>query len=721
MTGLEAVKRYIERGWAPIPIPHKSKRPVIPAWQKLRLTLHDLSNAEYFNGHEQNIGAILGEASNGLTDADLDCSEARALAPYFLPKTACIFGRESAPCSHWLYIVTPAMKTQQWQEPYDNTVHTDQDKLMLVELRGTGAQTIFPPSVHPTGEPIYFHEDGEPAVIDGPVLTRAVSRLAAACLLVRYWPAKGVRHTWALALAGGLLRGGWAEDETTHFMHAVLIVAESDNPDLHLAVVPDTAKKLAEGEAEITGWPTLSELLGARVVKKVLEWCECESVVGEVAEDVVRELNATHAVVMVGGRCVVLNEEDTSITFSRPNDFKLRYANRSVHVGKHRVDLGTHWLRSPHRRQYKQVVFAPEGAAPDCYNLWRGFAVVPKEGDCSLYLEHLEDNICSGNKGHFAYFIAWMADAIQRPADRPGVAIALLGLEGVGKGMAIQPFGRLFGRHFVHLTQGRHLLGNFNAHLKDAVLVYADEAFWAGEKSVEGVLKGLITEERHMVEFKGIDPLQVNNYTHLIISSNHDWVVPAGNSARRFAVFNVSDKRRQDHSYFARLDAQMQAGGDEALLHYLLHYDYRAVNLRCVPRTAALMEQKDLSMTPVQRFWKNCLMYGTNTGMENPMWELSVECRLLHRLYRDEAETLGMRNRSNETELGMQLKKLVPGLKKARRWYRDTWTTGSEKRRRYEWDFPDLHTCRKAFDEVMNCEHDWSVDQEEDDDPTSPT
>ena len=83
-------------------------------------------------------------------------------------------------------------------------------------------------------------------------------------------------------------------------------------------------------------------------------------------EDVVNELNAHHAVVMVGGRCVVLTEvedvgrKEKTITLSRASDFTLFYKNRSVQVGKSRMDsvrIGS----APARRQYTTVVFAPDG------------------------------------------------------------------------------------------------------------------------------------------------------------------------------------------------------------------------------------------------------------------------------------------------------------------------------------------------------------------------
>lgn len=87
----------------------------------------------------------------------------------------------------------------------------DVDKEMLVELRSTGAQTVFPGSVHECGEPVEWDEDGEQARGEGATLRRAVAELAATCLLARHWPATGRRHEAALAAAGLLVRGGLDE------------------------------------------------------------------------------------------------------------------------------------------------------------------------------------------------------------------------------------------------------------------------------------------------------------------------------------------------------------------------------------------------------------------------------------------------------------------------------------------------------------------------------
>src|SRR5687767_10114719 len=100
---LERAYEYLKRGWTPLPIPFRSKSPNFKDWQKFRVTEAELPN--HFNGKEQNIGVILGKPSGDLVDVDIDCVEARELAPQFLPATGAVFGRETNPRSHWLFVV----------------------------------------------------------------------------------------------------------------------------------------------------------------------------------------------------------------------------------------------------------------------------------------------------------------------------------------------------------------------------------------------------------------------------------------------------------------------------------------------------------------------------------------------------------------------------------------------------------------------------------------
>ena len=257
-------------------------------------------------------------------------------------------------------------------------------------------------------------------------------------------------------------------------------------------------------------------------------------------------MNAKYAVVKIGGKTRVVSfEKDATFpgctvpVFSTISDFcafhaKRKKAVRAKNGREKKIGIGRWWIDHEQRRQYDGIVYAPNSVAGDGkLNLWNGFGCKPREGDCGLFLDHLRNNICTGNEQYSEYFLNWMAYAVQHPHRQGEVAVVLRGKEGTGKGVVAKQFGRLLGSHFRHIVHAKHLTGHFNAHLQHCSVLFADEAFFAGDRSHEFILKALITEETLLIEPKGIDPFPVCNCVHLIMSSNNDWVVPAGADARR--------------------------------------------------------------------------------------------------------------------------------------------------------------------------------------------
>lgn len=266
---LRAALAYRARGWWPIPIPLRTKAPNYDGWPDLRLDGEELSTAF---ARPCGISVILGEPSGWLTDIDLDAPEVVVLADSFLPHTEAVFGRASKLRSHRLYIVEGSRTTKF----HDPRRMSPEDKGMLVEIRSTGAQTVFPPSTHPSGETINWVETGEPAEVAAPDLLGAVSRLAAAALLVRHYPTPGTRHDFILALAGTLLRGGWSEEQARSLVEIVARAAGDEEARGRLGDVRTTARRLANDDMA-TGWPTLVKLLGEKEAQLVREWLGLQS------------------------------------------------------------------------------------------------------------------------------------------------------------------------------------------------------------------------------------------------------------------------------------------------------------------------------------------------------------------------------------------------------------------------------------------------------------
>ena len=258
---LAAVREYRRRGWIPTPLDGKNPSVAGIGWQ-----MRDHTDAEFAPG--LNVGVIF---ADGLADIDLDAPEARAAAPYLLPRTQAVFGRASGPNAHWIYHTEKVLTTQPFSDPIIGIAPTA--KRMLVELRSGNRthQTMFPPSVHPEGgERLTWVKDEGPSEVGSHELMAAVRRVAAAALIARYWP-KGQRHSAALALAGALANLGWSEDAVVRFIKAVCAGAGDEESDDRVRGGKDTFGKLAQS-GSATGWPTLRTLLEAAIVARVRQW-----------------------------------------------------------------------------------------------------------------------------------------------------------------------------------------------------------------------------------------------------------------------------------------------------------------------------------------------------------------------------------------------------------------------------------------------------------------
>jgi hypothetical protein len=289
-------------------------------------------------------------------------------------------------------------------------------------------------------------------------------------------------------------------------------------------------------------------------------------------------------------------------------DFHNFYKNQYVRVGNKKgvvedKPVGQWWTSHRQRRQYKGLVFRPDLDANEVVdgrlNLWRGWGVQPAIGNWSLMRQHIREVLANGNDEHDRYIMNWIAWAVQHPDEPAEAALVLLGGKGSGKGTLGNSLCRLFGQHASHISSASHLTGRFNQHLRDCCLLFADEAYWPGDKAAEGNLKRMITEPTLAIEPKFKDLITVPNMLHVLMASNEKWVVPASEHERRYAVFKGSDHRLQDRSWFGPLYEQLQNGGYAAMLYDLLRHPLGDWHPRDVPMTDALREQQTRSMDPL--------------------------------------------------------------------------------------------------------------------------
>ncbi|MBI3446175.1 MAG: hypothetical protein HY055_12650 [Magnetospirillum sp.] len=452
----------------------------------------------------------------------------------------------------------------------------------------------------------------------------------------------------------------------------------------------------------------------------------------------VEEINQEFSLVLVGGRALILREcldyaGKEAIDFMAISAFRAWLDDERVWDGESEriVGMGDIWLKHPQRLKYGGVAFAPEGVPAGWFNLWRGFTVEaaapyddPRDHAKhfpTLY-EHVLVNIARGSVDLARWVWGWFAQMIQQPTIKPGTSLVMRGLQGCGKSKLGESVGALLGPHWVKISQPKHLTGSFNGHMAACLLLHADEGFWAGDKSAEGVLKDLVTSDIHLIERKGVDAVQIRNLIRLYVSSNSDWVVPAGPEERRFAVLDVGNRNLQDKAFFAQIDAELADGGRSHLLAYLQRFDLTKVDLRSIPATEALFEQKVASMNELQGWWMDRLRDGKLLPQHGD-WKGEVATDPFYRNYVSYAEQISKARRLSKEQFGLGLRKLMPatGFRSDQRVWVDEYgpegervknTDGSWARKRVRgYHVPPLGECRRRFCEMFRWNVPWGDEE----------
>lgn len=355
-------------------------------------------------------------------------------------------------------------------------------------------------------------------------------------------------------------------------------------------------------------------------------------------ESAIKLFNENHAFMLSGGSHHILWE--TTDPSGRPivqhlneGSFHKKYAWLNVPIKSGKSEKSAKatdvWLNHADCRRYDGYAFRPgKECHPRFYNLWRGFSVRPvddindaprphKEALNNI-LDHIRTNVANNDDELFKWIINYFAHMVQFPWEKPRTALVLKGGKGTGKTSIPDWFGSLFRSHYLLAADSRYLTSNFNAHLTNLLLFALDEAMWAGDKSHEGILKNLITNDENVVEMKYKEAFTVPNLMRIVIIGNEDWLVPATYDERRFAVFNVSDRRQGDARFFGSIHEAIQDGASSVLLRYLLNWEVDTKAVHVAPVTDALLEQKEQTLTPFESFWFDSLRAREWMGCEYP-------------------------------------------------------------------------------------------------------
>ncbi len=423
------------------------------------------------------------------------------------------------------------------------------------------------------------------------------------------------------------------------------------------------------------------------------------------------EMSKNYALVVHHG-VRIIREKDGRVDHLSVQSFHELESNNLIMFSNKEIQISKLWMKSKNRRQYEGIVFDPGNSSPGFFNVWRGFAVGAPKGEVDpkaqravdLFVEHIRENVCAGDEEHTRWVLGFFAHLIQKPEEKPRAALVLRGKKGVGKNVITECVGRLLGDHFITCANRRYLSGNFNSHLENKLLLVLDEAYWSGDKQTEGVLKDMITGSKHIIERKGHESYIIDNLLRVVIFGNEEWVVPATGDERRFAVFEVGDRNRQDNVFFGEImDGMRDFGGDELLFKYLKEFDLSEVDLNTPPETGALMTQKEHTMGPVESWWFACLQEGEIIGAGLDAWPKDVPRQVLRTSFLGAIDEQKYKGRiPNSNWFGRAFGKMAPSCVKVVR------KMDGDLRTRVQVIAP-LDIARAEWEVFMNGKVEWEV------------
>lgn len=435
-------------------------------------------------------------------------------------------------------------------------------------------------------------------------------------------------------------------------------------------------------------------------------------------------LQKLNGISWIGGECNVVDLEEVQAVLDGKPKSEVHFMGRTdANVKMQRQVEGlavacsnpravvNEWWVSPLTVEYNHQAFTPIPQPPDVLNLYSGITVTPVKGDKADYqilIDFIYDVICDGNKELGWYLGMSLAHAVQRPEEKTGICIVLIGDEGVGKGFFFQLLKSIWGRTTLLVQDLKTITGTFNKILERKFLICMDEALYKGERAATDKLKSFITEPTIQIEGKHEPSREIDSIHRFFAATNREHFAHILPNDRRFLYIRVSNSKRQNTEYFAELSAALNDGKTvEAFVHHLQDIDLDDFDFRRKPQTAENYEQKKQSLQGVQRWWLEVLTLGDFNARQTsythsrkwyePDWISSADMLSEYRNYNRSAEKY---EPIQESHIYKEIRKMCPSAK-----------TGAKQKGLRGLGYPHIDVAKREFEKWFGDKvPEWDMD-----------
>jgi hypothetical protein len=302
----------------------------------------------------------------------------------------------------------------------------------------------------------------------------------------------------------------------------------------------------------------------------------------------VRDYARDFAILNVGGHGLVLalRQPDISKALMPTRDFELLHRDDWVKVkdkdGRESVVYpAKEFLTTPPRNAlfYRGgVVFRPSGTvAADQYNLYRGMLVAPDpSGSCSLLRKLIDEVWAQGDEPVTQWVMEYLMHIIAYPGQKIGTSIAIRGGYGDGKSIVFEKcLSTILGDMLLRVANHRVVLGDYNEAMMGKLVTVLEEATFVGDKGNFDKMKEIVTGEKILINPKFKAPMSVDNYSRLIVISNHDHFMYIKPGDRRYTVLESGPAWKNEPKKFDALVDQWNRGGAARFVYEALNHSFR--------------------------------------------------------------------------------------------------------------------------------------------------
>ena len=277
------------------------------------------------------------------------------------------------------------------------------------------------------------------------------------------------------------------------------------------------------------------------------------------------------------------------------------------------------WCEWIDRKEVRAIGFDPrENSNKDLFNLWNGFNVSKEDADqydeeeAKPILDVNKDIWCKGDEDAYNYVLDYFSHIIQKPHIKTGVLLALKSKQGGMKGIILDKLAKIIGdAHYAQNSNANFLFGDFNGQLEGKILVNLDEAFWGGDKKLEGVVKNKITETRQTINKKNKENYMIDDYANYIITTNNDWFAGTTEDDRRHYCLELDNRMagRMTPEKLAYIQPVLDAPC-EAFAKVLYNRDISEFKPRMFKKTKLLQTQVEMNWNSPKVFWNRVMKDG---------------------------------------------------------------------------------------------------------------